>query len=157
SGSDRARRGAPPGLCSADDTILCFRFEEGNPSPTQAPSHRRTNRLIHRPLRRLVRALHHLCYRTRQPLEYATMTTRPRRSVLYMPGANARALEKAKTLPCDAVILDLEDSVAPEAKAAARDQVVAAVTVGGFGAREVIVRINALDTHWWLDYIAATA
>ena len=85
------------------------------------------------------------------------MTTRPRRSMLYMPGANARALEKAKTLPCDAVILDLEDSVAPEAKAAARQQVVAAVTAGGFGAREVIVRINALDTHWWLDDLAAAA
>ena len=85
------------------------------------------------------------------------MTTRPRRSVLYMPGANARALEKAKTLPCDAVILDLEDSVAPEAKAAARQQVAAAVTAGGFGAREVIVRINALDTQWWLDDLAAAA
>ena len=85
------------------------------------------------------------------------MTTRPRRSMLYMPGANARALEKAKTLPCDAVILDLEDSVAPDAKAAARQQVVAAVTAGGFGAREVIVRINALDTHWWLDDLAAAA
>jgi citrate lyase subunit beta/citryl-CoA lyase len=85
------------------------------------------------------------------------MTTRPRRSVLYMPGANVRALEKAKTLPCDAVILDLEDSVAPEAKAAARQQVVAAVTAGGFGAREVIVRINALDTQWWLDDLAAAA
>ena len=63
------------------------------------------------------------------------MTTRPRRSVLYMPGANARALEKAKTLPCDAVILDLEDAVAPEAKAMARKQIVDAVTAGGFGAR----------------------
>jgi citrate lyase subunit beta / citryl-CoA lyase len=85
------------------------------------------------------------------------MTTRPRRSVLYMPGANARALEKAKTLPCDAVILDLEDSVAPDAKAAARRQVADVVTVGGFGAREVIVRINALDTQWWLDDLAAAA
>ena len=60
------------------------------------------------------------------------MTIRPRRSVLYMPGSNARALEKAKTLPADAVILDLEDSVAPDAKEAARDQVVAAVKAGGF-------------------------
>ncbi len=85
------------------------------------------------------------------------MTTRPRRSVLYMPGANARALEKAKTLPCDAVILDLEDSVAPDAKAAARQQVADVVTAGGFGAREVIIRINALDTHWWLDDLAAAA
>jgi citrate lyase subunit beta/citryl-CoA lyase len=85
------------------------------------------------------------------------MTFRPRRSVLYMPGANARALEKAKTLPCDAVILDLEDAVAPEAKAAARQQVMAAVTARGFGSREVIVRINGLDTGWWLDDLDAAA
>jgi citrate lyase subunit beta/citryl-CoA lyase len=85
------------------------------------------------------------------------MTIRPRRSVLYMPGANARALEKAKTLPCDAVILDLEDAVAPDVKVAARQQVMTAVTAGGFGAREVIVRINGLDTAWWLDDLAAAA
>lgn len=85
------------------------------------------------------------------------MTIRPRRSVLYMPGANARALEKAKTLPCDAVILDLEDAVAPAAKVTARQQVMAAVTAGGFGTREVIVRINGLDTDWWLDDLAAAA
>jgi citrate lyase subunit beta / citryl-CoA lyase len=85
------------------------------------------------------------------------MTIRPRRSVLYMPGANARALEKAKSLPCDAVILDLEDAVAPDAKVAARQQVMTAVTAGGFGAREVIVRINGLDTPWWLDDLAAAA
>src|SRR5580700_2678864 len=87
----------------------------------------------------------------------SAMTIRPRRSVLYMPGANARALEKAKTLPCDAVILDLEDAVAPDAKVAARQQVAAAVKAGGFGAREVIVRINALDTPWWRDDLAAAA
>src|SRR3984893_6229128 len=85
------------------------------------------------------------------------MTFRPRRSVLYMPGANARGLEKAKTLPCDAVILDLEDAVAPEAKAAARQQVMAAVPARGFGSREVIVRINGLDTDWWLDDLTAAA
>jgi citrate lyase subunit beta / citryl-CoA lyase len=85
------------------------------------------------------------------------MTFRPRRSVLYMPGANARALEKAKTLPCDAVILDLEDAVAPEAKASARQQVMAAVKAGGFGSREVIVRINGLETNWWLDDLDAAA
>jgi citrate lyase subunit beta / citryl-CoA lyase len=85
------------------------------------------------------------------------MTTRPRRSVLYMPGSNARALEKAKTLPCDAVILDLEDSVAPDAKAAARQQVADAVAAGGFGGREVVVRINALDTQWWRDDLTAAA
>jgi citrate lyase subunit beta/citryl-CoA lyase len=85
------------------------------------------------------------------------MNIRPRRSALYMPGANARALEKARTLPCDAVILDLEDAVAPDAKAAARDQVMAAVAARGFGGREVIVRINGLDTVWWEDDLDAAA
>jgi citrate lyase subunit beta / citryl-CoA lyase len=85
------------------------------------------------------------------------MTVRPRRSVLYMPGSNARALEKARTLPADAIILDLEDSVAPEAKATAREQVAGALAAGGFGARETIVRINALDTPWWLDDLNAAA
>ena len=85
------------------------------------------------------------------------MNIRPRRSALYMPGANARAMEKAKTLPCDAVILDLEDAVAPDAKAAAREQVMTAVAAHGFGAREVIVRINGLDTPWWLDDLSAAA
>src|SRR5262249_5319812 len=86
-----------------------------------------------------------------------TMTIRPRRRVLYMPGANARALEKATTLPCDAVILDLEDAVAPDAKESARRQVMAAVAAGRYGAREVIVRINGLDTAWWLDDLTAAA
>jgi citrate lyase subunit beta / citryl-CoA lyase len=85
------------------------------------------------------------------------MTIRPRRSVLYMPGSNARAIEKARTLPVDAVILDLEDSVAPDAKAAARKQVADAVKAGGFGAREVIVRINGLDTAWHVDDLTASA
>jgi len=85
------------------------------------------------------------------------MTIRPRRSVLYMPGSNARALEKARTLPADAVILDLEDSVAPDNKATARQQVMDAVTAGGFGAREVIVRINGLDTEWWIEDLNAVA
>jgi citrate lyase subunit beta / citryl-CoA lyase len=83
------------------------------------------------------------------------MTIRPRRSVLYMPGSNARAIEKARSLPADAVILDLEDSVAPDGKAAARAQVADAVLAGGFGSREVIVRINGLDTEWWLDDLGA--
>jgi citrate lyase subunit beta/citryl-CoA lyase len=83
------------------------------------------------------------------------MTIRPRRSVLYMPGSNARAIEKAKTLPVDAVILDLEDSVAPDAKEAARKQVVEAVKAGGFGGREVMMRINALDTPWGSDDLTA--
>jgi citrate lyase subunit beta/citryl-CoA lyase len=78
------------------------------------------------------------------------MTVRPRRSVLYMPGSNARALEKARELPADCLILDLEDAVAPEAKAPARDAIVKALEAG-FGDREVIVRINALDTRWWVE------
>jgi len=85
------------------------------------------------------------------------MTIRPRRSVLYMPGSNARALEKAKTLPADGVILDLEDAVAPDAKETARNQVVAAVKAGGFGAREVFIRINGIDTPWFADDLAAAA
>jgi citrate lyase subunit beta/citryl-CoA lyase len=85
------------------------------------------------------------------------MTIRPRRSMLYMPGSNVRALEKARTLPADAVILDLEDSVAPDAKAAARDQVAAAVKAGGFGAREVFIRINGVDTPWHAEDLSAAA
>ncbi|MFC4005177.1 HpcH/HpaI aldolase/citrate lyase family protein [Prauserella oleivorans] len=73
---------------------------------------------------------------------------RPRRSVLYMPGANERALEKAKTLPADALILDLEDAVAPDAKEAARDRVCAAAASGEYGSREVTIRVNGLDTEW---------
>ncbi len=85
------------------------------------------------------------------------MIIRPRRSVLYMPGSNARALEKAKTLPADAVILDLEDAVAPDAKDTARRQVADAVKAGGFGPREVVVRINGLDTVWGAADMAAAA
>ncbi|WP_313369746.1 CoA ester lyase [Achromobacter animicus] len=82
---------------------------------------------------------------------------RPRRSVLYMPGANARALDKARTLDADALILDLEDAVAPDAKAQARAQVAAALREGGYGRRECIVRVNALDTPWGLDDVRAIA
>jgi len=83
---------------------------------------------------------------------------RPRRSVLYMPGGNARALEKAKTLAVDAVILDLEDSVAPDAKAEARATACTAVTAGGYGRREVVLRVNGLDTPWGkADMAAAVA
>jgi citrate lyase subunit beta/citryl-CoA lyase len=85
------------------------------------------------------------------------MAFRPRRSVLYMPGSNARALEKAKTLPVDGVILDLEDSVAPDAKETAREQVVAAVKAGGFGRREVFIRINGIDSPWHPDDLSAAA
>jgi len=77
--------------------------------------------------------------------------------VLYMPGSNARALEKAKTLPADGVILDLEDSVAPDAKEAARSQVADVVKGGGFGAREVFIRVNAVDTPWHAEDLAAAA
>ena len=76
------------------------------------------------------------------------MNFRPRRSALYMPGSNARALEKARTLPADVLILDLEDAVAPERKAEAREQVRAAIAAGGYGRRELLVRANALDTPW---------
>src|SRR3712207_426263 len=82
---------------------------------------------------------------------------RPRRSVLYTPGSNARALEKAKALAADALILDLEYAVAPDAKTLARDQVAAAVTAGGYGTRELVIRINALDTPWGEADLAAAA
>ncbi|MCE7885352.1 MAG: CoA ester lyase, partial [Actinobacteria bacterium ATB1] len=82
---------------------------------------------------------------------------RPRRSVLYMPGANERALEKAKTLPADALILDLEDAVAPDAKGEARERVCAAVRSGDYGKRELTIRVNGLDTEWHADDLAAAA
>ncbi len=85
------------------------------------------------------------------------MTFRPRRSVLYMPGSNARAIEKARTLPADGVILDLEDAVAPEAKEQARQQVVDAVKAGGFGGREVFIRVNGIGTPWHADDMYAAA
>jgi len=82
---------------------------------------------------------------------------RPRRSVLYMPGSNARALEKAKTLPADALILDLEDAVAPDLKETARGQVVEAAGSNAYGRREVAIRANGLETSWGPDDIAAAA
>jgi citrate lyase subunit beta/citryl-CoA lyase len=81
-------------------------------------------------------------------------SARPRRSMLYMPGSNARALEKARTLPADSLILDLEDAVAPDAKELARKQVCEAVAAGGFGMREVLIRVNALSTRWGYEDIA---
>src|SRR3954465_13259896 len=75
---------------------------------------------------------------------------RPRRSLLFMPGSNARALEKARNLAADGIILDLEDSVAPDAKALARDQIAQAVASKGFGRREVLIRITALASPWRL-------
>lgn len=82
---------------------------------------------------------------------------RPRRSALYMPGSNARAVEKAKALPADVVIFDLEDAVVPEVKAQARNGVCAAVKAGGYGSRELVIRINGLSTAWAEDDLAAAA
>ncbi|HWA44389.1 MAG TPA: CoA ester lyase [Hypericibacter adhaerens] len=84
-------------------------------------------------------------------------STRPRRSALYTPGSNLRALEKGKTLPADVLIMDLEDAVAPEAKRDARIQVVNAVKAGGYGAREVVIRVNGLNTPWGYGDLAAVA
>ena len=80
---------------------------------------------------------------------------RPRRSLLYMPASNVRAIDKARSLGCDVVILDLEDAVAPDAKDEARGNALAALQAGGFGSREVVVRINGLDTPWGEDDLAA--
>ena len=82
---------------------------------------------------------------------------RPRRSVLYMPAANERALEKAKTLPADAIIFDLEDAVAPDAKETARPNAVAAAGSGEYGNRELTIRCNGLDTPWGADDLRAAA
>ena len=82
-------------------------------------------------------------------------SVRPRRSVLYLPASNARAIEKARGLDCDCVILDLEDAVAPDAKPDARASAVAAIRAGGWGHRELIVRINGFGTPWMLDDFAA--
>lgn len=84
-------------------------------------------------------------------------TARPRRSVLYMPGSNARALEKGRTLAADGLILDLEDAVAPDAKEMARGQIGATLEAGGYGARELIVRVNGLESPWGYDDIVAAA
>ncbi len=84
-------------------------------------------------------------------------TARPRRSVLYMPGSNARALEKGRTLAADGLILDLEDAVAPDAKETARDQVRDTIKKGGYGKRELIVRVNAMDSSWGHDDLVAAA
>ena len=85
------------------------------------------------------------------------VANRPRRSALYMPASNAKAVEKARSLPADVIILDLEDAVAPESKPAAREAAVAAVQAGGFGDREVVIRVNGLDTPWGAEDLAAAA
>src|SRR5690606_18780724 len=85
------------------------------------------------------------------------MTIRPRRSVLYMPGSNARAIEKARTLPADGVILYLEDPVAPDARETGSKPAAQAVKAGGFGVREVFIRVNAIDTPWHAEDLNAAA
>ena len=82
---------------------------------------------------------------------------RPRRSVLYMPSSNERALEKAKAIACDALIFDLEDAVAPDAKETARANAVAAARSGEYGHREITIRCNGLATPWGADDLAAAA
>ncbi len=79
---------------------------------------------------------------------------RPRRSVLYMPGSNARALDKGRTISADGLILDLEDAVAPDAKTQARAQICDALKTGGYGRREIVVRVNGLSTPWGKDDLA---
>lgn len=86
-----------------------------------------------------------------------TIDARPRRSFLYMPGANARALEKGRALPADGLILDLEDAVAPDSKTAARENIRDALAAGGYGGREVLVRVNGLNTPWGHDDLAMAA
>src|SRR5262252_4621498 len=86
-----------------------------------------------------------------------TSPVRPRRSALFMPGSNARAMEKARTLPADVIIFDLEDAVAPDAKARARVDAAAAARTGGYGAREVVIRINGLGTPWGREDVIAVA
>jgi citrate lyase subunit beta/citryl-CoA lyase len=84
-------------------------------------------------------------------------SNRPRRSVLYMPGSNDRAMDKARALPADGIIFDLEDAVAPDRKVAARGQVMQAVETGGYGPRELVVRVNGLETEWGQADLAAAA
>jgi len=82
---------------------------------------------------------------------------RPRRSMLYMPGSNARALDKGRGLAADGLIMDLEDAVAPEAKQTAREQIATALAAGGYGQREIAVRTNGLDSDWGEDDLKAVA
>jgi citrate lyase subunit beta/citryl-CoA lyase len=95
--------------------------------------------------------------RKRRGLDMREEELRPRRSALFIPGANARALEKARTLPADVLILDLEDAVAPDVKPEARRRVAAACASGQFGRREVTIRINGLQTVWYADDLRAVA
>src|SRR4029450_230698 len=125
-----------------------------DPTGWAAVNPRKPNVLVirHRPHAGTAFAMPLRCRFRRRPMSF-----RPRRSVLYMPGSNARAIEKARTLPVDGVILDLEDAVAPEAKEQARNQVVEAVKAGGFGNREVFIRVNGLESPWHADDLSAAA
>lgn len=87
--------------------------------------------------------------------EICPLSVTPRRSLLFMPASNARALEKARELPADGLIFDLEDAVAPDAKAEAREMAAEAVASGAYGGRDLVVRINGLDTDWWRDDLRA--
>jgi citrate lyase subunit beta / citryl-CoA lyase len=95
--------------------------------------------------------------RHRLAIQGNEIMVRPRRSLLFMPGSNPRALEKGRNLAADGLILDLEDSVAPEAKGLARDQIAGAIAAGGFGKREILIRTNALDSAWWIDDVKMAA
>lgn len=86
-----------------------------------------------------------------------TDAIRPRRSMLHMPGSNARAIEKGRDIPVDAIIFDIEDAVAVDAKAVARNQIRAAIAAGGYGGKELLVRINGLGSEWFEDDVAAIA
>ena len=87
----------------------------------------------------------------------AVTEVRPRRSALYLPGSNLRALEKARTLPTDVLLLDIEDAVAPDKKPLARGQIAEALAAGGYGRRELVVRVNGLASPWWADDVRAVA
>lgn len=86
-----------------------------------------------------------------------TEIIKPRRSALFMPGSNPRALDKARTLAADVIVMDLEDAVAADAKSMARERVIEAVSAGGYGRREVVIRINGYGTPWWKDDLVAVA
>ena len=90
-------------------------------------------------------------------MSHGSAAVRPRRSVLFMPGSSARALEKARTVAADVLVLDLEDAVAPETKLEARGRVASAIKAGGYGHREIVVRVNALGTPWGREDLAAAA
>ena len=117
----------PPGARPCDVSRAIFGHPNAQSTPPAGPNETATQESIH-----------------------MTSNTqfRPRRSCLYMPGANPRALEKAKSLGADMLILDLEDAVAPEAKAEARQVILDAVNERAYGSREVVIRINGLDTQW---------